>query len=109
MSENTPPPVENANLDGFTEKEVRLAQLITNAVCTGMVAAYHQLLNGGHPIEVQDDKGRKTQQLATIPQLMQNLADALDDNTDVMEINNELAQDALEEAVDEPPRRKRRK
>lgn len=94
-----PPPHQGPVL---TPAEHRMAEIIAMGFQAGMQAAMQM----GLVVEVLDENERATQQFVTLPQLLQNLTNAIDDNTDVMDINNELAQEALE---DTPAPRKKRK
>lgn len=104
MSDGNGTPQTQVDLTGLDAKDQRMLQIMAQACAIGFEAGFTAAMTKGYPIEVLDEKGRASQQLATLPQLLQNLTNSVDDNTDIMEINNELAQDALE---DVKPRRKR--
>lgn len=93
---NSAPPLQ-VDLTGLDAKDQRMMQIMAQACAIGFEAGFTAAMTKGFPVEVMNEDERFETKLVTVPQLLQNMTDALDDCGDMLDVNNQLTQRSLEE------------
>ncbi len=97
---NGAPPTD---VTGLSAGDQRMAQIFALGVQAGFMSAMQQ----GFPVETVDDDGRAKTEHFTFPQMMYNLSLSMDNCAAMLDVNNQIAEEALEEQA--PRSRPRRR
>lgn len=87
---------------GVTDRDQHMAQIFAMGVQAGILSAMQTPI----PVSATDEKGHEYTVHITPAQLMHNLSESLENCGAMLDVNNQIAEEALEEQA--PPRRRKR-